>query len=86
MAPGLPQLRIIPFRVAAYDQRAHSMEFFDPARKDDFLFISGTRMREYARSGRCSLMERHISGVYSSMRLQVSSRPMASWRQQLGKC
>jgi len=51
MAPGMPQLEIIPFRVAAYDKKAHSMAFFDPARKEDFDFISGTRMRGLARSG-----------------------------------
>ena len=27
------------------------MAFFDPKRKNDFLFISGTKMRGYARSG-----------------------------------
>jgi len=54
MAPGLPHhdgLQIIPFRVAAYDKKAKAMNFFDPTRKDDFLFISGTKMRGYARSG-----------------------------------
>jgi len=44
-APGLPGLEIIPFRVAAYDKKAQEMNFFDPKRKDDFDFISGTRMR-----------------------------------------
>jgi len=51
MAPGLPHLEIIPFRVAAYDQKGKKMEFFDPKRADDFLFISGTKMREFARTG-----------------------------------
>lgn len=51
MAPGLQQLEIIPFRVAAYDTKASAMAFFDPARKADFDFISGTRMRGLARSG-----------------------------------
>ncbi|XP_019770709.2 bifunctional 3'-phosphoadenosine 5'-phosphosulfate synthase [Dendroctonus ponderosae] len=51
MAPGLTDLEIIPFRVAAYDQRSKQMNFFDPARKDDFDFISGTRMRSLARNG-----------------------------------
>ncbi|KAG1667387.1 Bifunctional 3'-phosphoadenosine 5'-phosphosulfate synthase [Nymphon striatum] len=49
MAPGLNQLEIIPFRVAAYDKVNKQMSFFEPERKDDFLFISGTRMRKYAR-------------------------------------
>lgn len=51
MAPGLSQLEIIPFRVAAYDQTAGKMDFFDPERKHDFRFISGTKMRGLARSG-----------------------------------
>lgn len=45
MAPGLDDLEIIPFRVAAYDKTAKKMSFFDPERKDDFEFISGTKMR-----------------------------------------
>ncbi len=51
MAPGLKQLEIIPFRVAAYDKKASQMAFFDPKRRDDFEFISGTKMRALARSG-----------------------------------
>jgi 3'-phosphoadenosine 5'-phosphosulfate synthase len=51
MAPGLKQLEIMPFRVAAYDKNAKSMSFFDPNRKEDFDFISGTRMRNYAKTG-----------------------------------
>ncbi|KJH43379.1 sulfate adenylyltransferase [Dictyocaulus viviparus] len=51
MAPGLSQLQILPFRVAAYDKKSGKMAFFDPSRKDDFDFISGTRMRELARRG-----------------------------------
>lgn len=51
MAPGLEKLNILPFRVAAYDTLAKEMAFFDPTRSQDFLFISGTRMRTYARNG-----------------------------------
>lgn len=51
MAPGLNSLEIIPFRVAAYDTRYKRMDFFDPARKEDFEFISGTKMRSLARNG-----------------------------------
>jgi len=51
MAPGLSQLEIIPFKVAAYDTKNKAMAFFDPHRKEDFDFISGTRMRALARSG-----------------------------------
>ena len=51
MAPGLTQLEIIPFRVAAYNKKTQSMDFYDPENKDDFLFISGTKMRALARAG-----------------------------------
>ncbi|GLT73168.1 hypothetical protein SLA2020_450440 [Shorea laevis] len=51
MAPGLEKLNILPFRVAAYDTEAKKMAFFDPSRTEDFLFISGTKMRTYARNG-----------------------------------
>ena len=48
---GLQHLTIIPFLVAAYDKKEQKMAFFDPKRKEDFDFISGTRMRSLARSG-----------------------------------
>lgn len=45
MARGLHNLEIIPFKVAAYDMRNGKMAFFEPERKQDFEFISGTKMR-----------------------------------------
>ncbi|WOL04330.1 ATP sulfurylase 2 [Canna indica] len=51
MAPGLEKLNILPFKVAAYDTVAKKMSFFDPSRTQDFLFISGTKMRTYAKTG-----------------------------------
>ena len=42
MAPGLSQLEIVPFKVAAYNKIAGKMDFFDPERKEEFEFISGT--------------------------------------------
>ncbi|KAJ0971015.1 hypothetical protein J5N97_018974 [Dioscorea zingiberensis] len=51
MAPGLEKLNILPFKVAAYDTQQKKMAFFDPSRAKDFLFISGTKMRTYARNG-----------------------------------
>ena len=50
-APGLERLKIIEFRFAAYDTVAEQMSFFEPSRADDFLTISGSKMREYARNG-----------------------------------
>lgn len=49
---GLHSLEIIPFRVAAYDTNNKMMAFFDPKRKQDFDFISGTKMRDLAKAGR----------------------------------
>lgn len=51
MAPGLTELEIVPFRVAAYNTKKKCMDFFDSANKEDYDFISGTRMRELARRG-----------------------------------
>nr|KAG5714669.1 hypothetical protein BaRGS_000157 [Batillaria attramentaria] len=51
MAPGLTQLEIVPFRVAAYNMKKKAMDFFSPEQKDDFMFISGTKMRKMAREG-----------------------------------
>lgn len=45
MAPGLSDLEIIPFRVAAYDKTKKGMDFYDSTRHNDFNFISGTKMR-----------------------------------------
>lgn len=45
MAPGLQNLEIIPFRVAAYDAKVKKMSFFEAERQQDFIFISGTKMR-----------------------------------------
>lgn len=50
MAPGLERLNILPFKVAAYDKTEGKMAFFDPSRPQDFLFISGTKMRTLARN------------------------------------
>lgn len=51
MAPGLDNIEILPFRVAAYDTTTSQMAFFDPKRKEDFMFISGTKMRTFAKTG-----------------------------------
>ncbi|XP_014601077.1 PREDICTED: bifunctional 3'-phosphoadenosine 5'-phosphosulfate synthase-like isoform X1 [Polistes canadensis] len=51
MAPGLQNLEIIPFRVAAYDIKEQKMAFYDHKRQNDFIFISGTKMRALAKSG-----------------------------------
>ena len=50
MAPGLERLNILPFKVAAYDTTQGKMAFFDPSRPQDFVFISGTKMRTLAKN------------------------------------
>ena len=51
MSPGLTGLEVVPFRVAAYNTKSQSMEFYDPNSHDDFSFISGTKMRKLAKDG-----------------------------------
>ena len=51
MAPGLDKVEVVPFRVAAYNTRLGAMDFYDPDHHEDYLLISGTKMRQLARSG-----------------------------------
>lgn len=51
MAPGLEQLKIVPFKVAAYNKIKQSMEYFEPSKAHEFDNISGTKMRKMAREG-----------------------------------
>jgi 3'-phosphoadenosine 5'-phosphosulfate synthase len=39
------------FVFVRYHTPTKKMDFFDPAKADEFLFISGTKMRKYARGG-----------------------------------
>lgn len=45
-------VQICPFKVAAYNKVTSQMEFFNPQaqNKDDFEFISGSRMRAMAKN------------------------------------
>ena len=51
MAPGLNELQILPFKVAAYHRSSKMMAFYDASKHEEFDFISGTRMRSIARNG-----------------------------------
>ncbi|XP_011620334.1 ATP sulfurylase 2 [Amborella trichopoda] len=82
MTPGLEKLNILPFRVAAYDQKEKKMAFFDPSRPQDFLFISGTKMRTYARNGEnppdgfmCPGGWRVLVQYYESLQAEETSKP-----------
>ena len=53
MAPGLDRLHILKFKPAAYDTKKDKMDYIDPSRpSEDFLHISGTKMRTLAREGK----------------------------------
>eukprot|EP00932_Pfiesteria_piscicida_P007540 SRR837773.17671.p2 GENE.SRR837773.17671~~SRR837773.17671.p2 ORF type:complete len:388 (+),score=201.28 SRR837773.17671:120-1166(+) len=52
MAPGLQKMQLLPFTFASYDKKAGKMAFFDPKRKEDFVSISGSKMRALAREGK----------------------------------
>merc|ERR1711904_105493 len=53
LTPVLSQkLKLLPFKFASYDKTKGAMDFFDPARKDDFESISGSKMRKMAREGK----------------------------------
>uniref|UniRef100_A0A7C9E821 sulfate adenylyltransferase n=1 Tax=Opuntia streptacantha TaxID=393608 RepID=A0A7C9E821_OPUST len=82
MAPGLEKLNILPFKVAAYDTVAKKMSFFDPSRAQDFLFISGTKMRTYARTGEnppdgfmCPGGWKVLVNYYKSLQEQEAKQP-----------
>lgn len=50
--PGLQCLNIIPFRVAALNKKKNEMEFLSQdLNTDDYLLISGSKMRQMARDG-----------------------------------
>ncbi len=51
MAPGLTGLEVVPFKVAAYNNKSKEMEFYDAEKSEDFSFISGTKMRKLAKEG-----------------------------------
>lgn len=55
-APGMEDFNLMSFSKVYYDVTDHKMKPIDKSRKNDFLSISGTRMRQMARDGlqKCS--------------------------------
>lgn len=51
MSPGQYPMSIIPFQQVFYDKRDHTMKSKDDARPDDFIDISGSKMRALAKAG-----------------------------------
>ncbi|GAB5030962.1 sulfate adenylyltransferase [Nannochloropsis oceanica] len=56
-SPGLGEMELVAFQQVKYDKRDHIMKTPDPKRPDDFISISGSKMRLLARNGAvpCSL-------------------------------
>ncbi|KAI4968712.1 hypothetical protein ZWY2020_046042 [Hordeum vulgare] len=85
MAPGLEKLNILPFKVAAYDTVAKKMAFFEPSRSQDFLFISGTKMRTFAKTGEnppdgfmCPGGWKVLVDYYNSLQTEGATAPAAA--------
>jgi len=51
MSPGQDPMNILPFGPVYYDKRDHVMKAKDPERPDDFIEISGSKMRKLAANG-----------------------------------
>jgi 3'-phosphoadenosine 5'-phosphosulfate synthase len=51
MSPGQDPMNILPFSKVFYDKRDHVMKAKDNSRPDDFISISGSKMRALARAG-----------------------------------
>jgi 3'-phosphoadenosine 5'-phosphosulfate synthase len=51
MSPGQEPMNILSFGKVFYDTRDHEMKDKDPKRPDDFISISGTKMRALAAAG-----------------------------------
>lgn len=51
MSPGQSPMNILPFGQVYYDKRDHVMKARDESRPDDFISISGSKMRKLAAQG-----------------------------------
>jgi 3'-phosphoadenosine 5'-phosphosulfate synthase len=51
MSPGQDNMEILPFAPVYYDKRDHVMKSKDMSRPDDFIEISGSKMRKLAAQG-----------------------------------
>lgn len=50
-SPGLGDMELLGFEKVMYDKRDHTMKAPEAARMDDFISISGSKMRQLARQG-----------------------------------
>ena len=51
MSPGQYPMNILPFAPVSYDKQDHTMKPKDPSRPNDFIDISGSKMRTLAANG-----------------------------------
>jgi 3'-phosphoadenosine 5'-phosphosulfate synthase len=51
MSPGQDPMNILPFAPVSYDKKDNTMKAKDKSRLDDFVDISGTKMRTLAKNG-----------------------------------
>ena len=50
-SPGVGQMEFLGFEKVYYDKKDHTMRLPDPSREDDFISISGSKMRKLAALG-----------------------------------
>ncbi|CBJ26660.1 similar to 3-phosphoadenosine 5-phosphosulfate synthase 2 isoform 2 [Ectocarpus siliculosus] len=51
MSPGVGSMKMLEFSQVYYDKKTHTMTAPDPSRQDDFISISGSKMRQLAAQG-----------------------------------
>ncbi|CAM9525447.1 unnamed protein product [Phaeothamnion confervicola] len=51
MSPGVGNMKMLDFQQVYYDKKTHTMTAPDPSRPDDFISISGSKMRKLAAQG-----------------------------------
>ncbi|CAM9315825.1 unnamed protein product [Ectocarpus sp. 13 AM-2016] len=51
MSPGVGSMKMLEFSQVYYDKKTHTMTAPDPSRQDDFISISGSKMRKLAAQG-----------------------------------
>jgi hypothetical protein len=63
-APGLEKLQVLSFSKVYYDKTDHTMKPKEKARKDDFISISGTKMRKLGAASVASFLAAVLTEIY----------------------
>jgi len=77
-SPGLSGLEVMSFGKVSYDVTSDTMQPADPARKSDFLSISGSKMRKMAAEGR-PVCEGKVDSSWSGECVPRGFMPAAAW-------